>query len=470
MIFRSLSFRLTLYSFLLTYLLLIACWGAIYFSVDRELFSRDQEKIRDRLATIQNLLEAQPGNPQPLMDRVEKEWPLRPFERIYVRVLDDDGKVITETPGLGTRYEEILKRFPSRLQVVGKQTDLSRADIGGRIFDLGTFSIQVRDLNLEKPKIVQIAVERTTEDHLLSTLRGSLIYVLIFGSIGSLLIGRLTVRKVLESVHQISEITARVNSADLKERIRLGDLPREFQGMALTFNGMLDRLEESFERLSRFSEDMAHELRTPLNNLYGSLGVALTKDRSAEEYRSLIASSVEECERLKRIIDALLFIARSRQPAHEIQKQALNVEEELKNIISFYEISAERKNITFHFTSEFHGEIAAERVLFQRALGNILANAIMYSPDSSRIQIHSRMENDRVALQITDQGPGIPSELIPHLGERFFRVQSSRSQTDGGSGLGLSIVKTILELHGGEMKIASELGKGSSFSLIFPLI
>ncbi|MGZ3744776.1 MAG: heavy metal sensor histidine kinase [Pseudobdellovibrionaceae bacterium] len=468
MIFRSLSVRLTLYSFALTYLLLIGSWGLIYFAVDRALFFRSQEIISDRLKTIQNLLQLKQTEPERLIRRVEKEWPNRSFERIFVRVMDENERLVTETPGLNSDYEDILKIFPTVADNLEEHIKLKRIDLREHVFNVGSFIVSAPDSKVDYKYFVQIAWERTNEESLLSTLRKSLIYILAFGFVGSLLIGRVTVRKVLKSIQEISETARKVSTSGLKERIDPLLLPIEFKEIADALNEMLNRLDSSFERLRRFSEDMAHELRTPLNNLLGSLEVGLSKERSCHEYHHLLGSSIEECGRLKRIIDSLLFIARSHQPKQEIQKQNLHLKSEIESILSFYEASADKKNILLRLESSQDLYLLAERVLLQRAIGNLLSNAIRHSSEKSEIVVSAALRDSFIEISVRDQGEGIPTDLLPKIGDRFFRVEASRSQSSGGHGLGLSIVRSIVEIHGGQMKLQSILGQGSTFCLLFP--
>src|SRR5262249_40473420 len=155
-----------------------------------------------------------------------------------------------------------------------------------------------------------------------------------FRGAASLWTSRAIVRMAQQPIRHISDLAARVNSDQLDERIRIESLPVELHELGLTMNNMLDRLRDSFNRLAKFSEDMAHELRTPVNNLLGTMSLGLTRERNLGDYRNLIGSSIEECERLKRIIESLLFIARTADPDQKILKQDLNLEREIKDIVS----------------------------------------------------------------------------------------------------------------------------------------
>ncbi|MGE5085837.1 MAG: heavy metal sensor histidine kinase [Bacillota bacterium] len=468
MILRSLSFRVTLYSCLLTYGLLLGCWGLIYLTVDRELYNKDQATISDRLETIRDLFNQEPNHPTRLIHRVEEEWPRKSYERIYVRVTDENGMLVTETPSLKVKYAQIWDSFPDNIKDAGRVNPLVRTTIEDHIFDMGSFHVPLKTSRGLESALVQIALERTSEEGVLKTLRHALVYILAFGFLASLLSARLTVKKVVGSIRKIATTAQTVSSGDIKERIDPAMLPIEFADFAKTLNNMLDRLEESFERLSRFSADMAHELRTPLNNLRGSLEVGLAKERSVEEYESLLESSVEECGRLKPIIDSLLFIARSQQPAQEIHKQQIDLSLELENIISFYQASADDRRLMIELQIKGDLTIMAEKTLLQRAVGNLLSNAIRLAPEGSRIYVRAQKELGFMVISVTDEGPGISAKDLPFIGERFFRVEESRAQSTGGNGLGLSIVKSIAMVHGGKMEVKSQVGKGSTFYLFLP--
>ncbi len=245
-------------------------------------------------------------------------------------------------------------------------------------------------------------------------------------------------------------------------------MPSELAHLATTFNAMLDRLGASFERLQRFSADIAHELRTPVNNISGELQVALGKDRESQFYKDTMGSCLEECSRISRVMDSLLFLAHAENPRMEITKEAINLKRELQGAIDFYEPIATDNGIECLLDVDSSLELVAERTLFQRAVGNILSNALKKTAGPGFIGVTARQNDGEIEIEISDTGEGIAAEHLPHVFDRFYRVDASRSADSGGSGLGLAIVKSIAHIHGGEVRIQSQLGKGTAVFLHFP--
>jgi two-component system heavy metal sensor histidine kinase CusS len=227
---------------------------------------------------------------------------------------------------------------------------------------------------------------------------------------------------------------------------------------------MLERLEDSFTRLSQFSADLAHELRTPIANLLGEAEVALTRPRTPEEYRAVIESSVSECERLSGLVDNLLFLARAEAADRHIKPEMFDGRTAVEKIVAMYEPIAEEQGV--RLTSGGGGEIYADPMLFSRALNNLLENALRFTPAGGSISISIDAESTASRLSVQDTGSGIPAEHLPRVFDRFYRVDSARSSR--GSGLGLALVKSIVQLHGGTAKIESETDRGTRVTLTFP--
>jgi two-component system, OmpR family, heavy metal sensor histidine kinase CusS len=232
---------------------------------------------------------------------------------------------------------------------------------------------------------------------------------------------------------------------------------------------MLDRLEESFGRISRFSADIAHELRTPVNNIRGEAEVALARARTMDEYREVLGSCLEEAVRLSNLISDLLFLARAESPLAHLHWAPVDVCELLSSVREYYEGSAAEGRISLT-TANGQGPVVAEmdRTLMQRAVGNLVANAVAHTPPGGSVVMRAESEGDSVRIAVADTGAGIPPEALPRVFDRFFRVDKSRSQVSGGTGLGLSIVQSIMALHGGTAEIASQLGRGTRVTLHLP--
>ena len=231
---------------------------------------------------------------------------------------------------------------------------------------------------------------------------------------------------------------------------------------------MLDRLEESFGRLAQFSADIAHELRTPVNNLRGEAEVTLSRPRSVEEYRDVLGSNLEECVRLSRMIDSLLFLARAENPRTQIEKEPLSVGRELTAVQAFYEASAAEAGVRLAVAECGEMIVVANRPLLQRAVGNLVANALAHTPPGGTVALSAMSAEGMIRIEVLDTGCGIPAEHVPRLFDRFYRVDRARSSATGGVGLGLAIVKGIAELHGGSVTLTSGVGRGTCITLQLP--
>ena len=228
---------------------------------------------------------------------------------------------------------------------------------------------------------------------------------------------------------------------------------------------MLKRLDDSFTRLSQFSADLAHELRTPIANMLGEAQVTLTRDRTAADYRETIESTVAECERLSRIVDNLLFVARVDAAGEPIARKWFDARAAVEKIAEFYQTVADDHHVTI--TCSGDGQIYADPDLFERAVGNLLDNALRFTPEHGSIRIAAFETQGDFEVSVSDNGCGIAAEHLPRVFDRFYRAESSRSSD--GAGLGLALVKSIVDLHGGSAKIESEVGRGTTVKLTFPL-
>ena len=229
---------------------------------------------------------------------------------------------------------------------------------------------------------------------------------------------------------------------------------------------MLDRLHRSFQRLSQFSADMAHDLRTPINNLMVQTQVALSQPRAVDEYQTLLASNVEEYERLARMVENMLFLARADHADFVLHKQRLDACNELQRIADYFEGVAEDAQV--QLTIDARGTVDADPILFRRAVNNLVANAIRYTPEGGVIRLATKQVQDGIAITVTNPGIGIQSEHIPLLFERFYRVDDARSDSASSTGLGLAIVQSIMMLHGGRAEVESVADAMTMFRLVFP--
>ena len=283
------------------------------------------------------------------------------------------------------------------------------------------------------------------------------------------LVGYQIARQGIRPVEEIATTARRITSSHLGERIVAEGYPYELASLALTFNKMLDGLEGAFERISRFSADIAHDLRTPVNNIRGEAEVALARARTIDEYRDALESSLEEAVRLSDLIGNLLFLARTESPLTHLRLEAVNVAELLEGVREFYDASAADAGVVLTSAGGGQAVIAElDRTLIQRAVGNLVSNAVAHTPEGGTVAIRTESVAANVLIEVIDTGVGIPPEALPRVFDRFFRVDPSRSRSSGGTGLGLSIVQGIMQLHRGNVEIASQSGAGTRVTLRMP--
>lgn len=304
--------------------------------------------------------------------------------------------------------------------------------------------------------------ERTA---MLATYRLSVYGLATLAAIVLALIGCLLVYRGLLPLRRLARHAHGIGVGNLDQRLDSQGAPRELVPMIDAFNAMLDRLGKGFAQLSQVSTDMAHELRTPINNLLGETQVALQQQRSSEAYQQLLASNVEELERLTRMLDNMLFLARTDPASAMSQRQELDAAEEMQRIADYFEGLA--ADVGIHIEARGSGVIWAEPMLLRRALANLCANAIKYGAADSTMQVEAIAEPDGSYLRVRNHGATIPAEHLARLFERFYRVDPSRERSAQSNGLGLSIVATIMQLHHGRYSASSTDGV-TCFELYFP--
>lgn len=315
---------------------------------------------------------------------------------------------------------------------------------------------------------VQIIVARTDSDRmaLLGAYRNKVFAAVFFGALLAALSGYLMLRQGLRPIRAIAQQAQSITAQRLERRLDVSAAPSELQTLVQAFNDMLDRLHRSFQRLSQFSADLAHDLRTPINNLMVQTQVALSQPRSGEDYQSLLASNEEEYERLARMVENMLFLARADHADFVLNKQHLDAAAELQRIADYFEGLAEDAQV--RLAVDASGTLEADPILFRRAVNNLVANAIRYTPPGCVIELAARPTREGIAITVANPGAGISPQHLPLIFDRFYRVDHARSDSASSTGLGLAIVQSIMMLHGGRAEVESAPDALTTFRLRFP--
>ncbi len=465
-LWRTLAFRLTAGYALAGLVLVILATASLYLVLLSELEKSTELFLGDKLHVLRTMLRERPDDTDALREEVELETAARRYEHFYIRLLDERNMPLMTTPGMGDEIDlaELAQRTRGHPDV-----SIPMKGSQGRAFRVTTATARVGSTPGHTITI-QIAIDVSQKEAFLARFRW-VFWVIILGTLAIFpLVGYQIARQGIRPVEEMAATARRISSTHLGERILAEGYPFELASLAGTFNEMLDRLEDSFDRISRFSADIAHDLRTPVNNIRGEAEVALARARNIDEYRDALESSLEEAVRLSDLIGNLLFLARAESPLAHVRRERVDVAELLDGVQEYYEASAADGGISL--STRFGDEpVIAEldRTLIQRAVGNLISNAVAHTQSGGSVVIAASSESAVVRIEVTDTGIGIPPEALPRVFDRFFRVDPSRSQVSGGTGLGLAIVQGIMLLHGGKVEIASQPGKGTRVILSMPV-
>jgi two-component system heavy metal sensor histidine kinase CusS len=465
-LWRTLAFRLTAGYALAGVSLVFIATASLYLVLVSELDKSADLFLADKVQVLRTMLQERPGDRDGLREEVELESAARRYEQFYVLLLDERNTPLLMTPGMADQLDLVqlarqTRSHPDRtLRMKGRD---------GRVFRVTRASAPVGSPPTQTDTL-QIAVDVSQKEESLAHYRLWFWVILLATSAIFPWVGYQIARQGIRPVQEMATTARHISSTNLRERIHPEGYPFELASLAKTFNQMLDGLEESFERISRFSADIAHDLRTPVNNIRGEAEVALARARSADEYHEVLESCLEEAVRLSDLIGDLLFLARADSPLSDLRRERVDVGALLAGVREYYEASAADGGVSLTTTLVGEPVIAElDRALLQRAVGNLVANALAHTPPGGAVVLETHADSSTIRIEVSDTGVGIPAEALPRVFDRFFRVDSSRSQGSGGTGLGLAIVQSIAQLHGGKAEISSQPGQGTRVTLHLPV-
>lgn len=288
------------------------------------------------------------------------------------------------------------------------------------------------------------------------------------GILCSSLLGFVVGHYLFRSMRHLIAETNNINVQKLNSRIHVRSNNIEVQQLSHAMNEMLEKIQQDYQKLAQFSEDIAHELRTPLNNLMGQTQIILSQSRPLEELENLLYSHLEEYERLTKMIESMLFIARAEYAEYGLEKQALNVKQLLKTIVDYFDCVIEEHQMSVVFDLSDDLSIVANAALMQRAIANLISNAILHGKEQGVIALQASQSDQHVVIVVQTEGVFIDEKHLPYLFDRFYQVDESRHQKAQTGGLGLAIVSSIMQLHAGSTEVENRF-EGVAFKLILPL-
>jgi heavy metal sensor kinase len=402
---------------------------------------------------------------------LEASMNLKPIGK-FIQVLDESGNIGKKSDNLKNVQLPIsLNALKNASKgIITFETNRSMGNAPLRII---TFPILE---NNHISKIIQVASSLEDVEDALNTLFIILMITVPLALMVASLGGQFLAYKALKPVDNITQTARLITSKNLNQRIKPPKVKDEIARLIETFNEMIFRLDQSFRQIKQFTSDASHELKTPLTILKGEVEVTLRKERTSPEYQQTLKSNLEEINWMSQIVDDLLLLSKVDSGELRLHKEDLNLTGILNEVVSQMNILAESKKLRIE-ASNHHEEvhIFGDALRIRELFLNLISNGIKYTEEEGSIHITLTKDNQPdlgnpfVKIIVSDTGIGIAKEDQERIFDRFFRVDKARSREQGGSGLGLSICKWIVEAHQGEIEVASEIGKGSSFIVKLPI-
>ncbi|QRK12403.1 heavy metal sensor histidine kinase [Archangium violaceum] len=330
-------------------------------------------------------------------------------------------------------------------------------ELEGRVMRATVRSIAPKE---QRPVVMLVtALDSARFRDTLDAFAGALVALCLAGAALVVLLGHRIAKVGLAPLSSLSQEAQSLSPRDLSQRLRLSPLPRELADLVSSFNGALDRVERAYAQLEGFNADVAHELRTPLANLIGQTQVALAKERTAPQLEEVLLSNLEELERLRAIVNDMLFLARADQGETAPNRVPASAAGEVSKTVEFLEALIEDAGVSVRVDGDAHASF--ERSLFRRAASNLLLNAVEHSERGAEIVVAIAQQASEVRIAVTNPGEPIPEQHLGRLFDRFYRVDGSRRNSRNNHGLGLSIVKAVAKMHGGTVFVTSTGGRNT---------
>jgi heavy metal sensor kinase len=473
--FSTIRVRLTLWYVLLLGLTLALFSGVLYLMLARALYQQVDGGLR--LAAEQAIAAIDQENGQLNLQHSggEDDGATPSEHNLLVRIVDLDGRVVDSSGP----FRDLL--VPATALAAARQGQSYFVTVSTRSdpTPVRLYSVPYQE-NGRMLGVIQVGQSlesvQDTLRQLLLILAFAVPVTLVVASLGGLFLAD----RALSPIDRITRTAQRINAEDLSQRLGLTLPDDEVGRLARTFDAMLARLDEAFRRQRQFTADASHELRTPLTVIKGDIGVALNRPRGAAEYRRVLAELEDEVDRLTRLVEDLLLLARADTGRPLLQPESLDLAGLLRAVADQVRPLAEAKGLTLHLQVPDSLPLNGDPDKLIRLFLNLLDNAVKYTPAGGQVTLQATAAvggwssavtseaSPAVIVQVTDTGPGIPPEHLAHIFERFYRADESRSRAAGGSGLGLAIARWIAEAHGGRIEVDSEPGRGSTFSVWLP--
>ena len=461
----SLRGRLTLfYSTILT--VILAVFGFLFYdALGLVLENKLTAELRDRVVYLTAFQHLQAG---------EARLVFNPNDRREAYLVQS-----------AARYYQVFQLPSGVLLVQSQELELMGARLSPEEVRALTSAQEFTDLQLETERLrfhnavitgnnatsflVRVGIPLTPADEAQRGFLRSLLFLMPLGVLVSALAGWQMARRALNPLTQLAAAARKIDIEKLQQRLPTRGTGDEVDEVAVAFNETLARLENSVGQMKQFTASISHELRTPLTTLRGEAEIALLQASSVEDYRRVLASQLEEFNKLSHMINQLLILASAEAGEIQWTEQSVDLSGLVGSLVDQLEPVATAKKITLETNTPPNINVRGDASWIERVILNLLDNAIKFSSEGGHVRVSVEAEDGDAVLRVADTGIGIQAEALPHIFERFYRAEPSRSKQIEGVGLGLSLVKWIVDRHRGRIKVESQVGKGSCFTVRLPL-
>ena len=424
------------------------------------LFGRmlDAHDLHGKLTLIRNALQASSAPPLSSTPFAVLDQSFVGHENVGVLLRDTEGRVLhvihpehfTPAQQAGARLADAANEWtvdghPHRGLAV--RIDLPTAAVGSEAID------------------VLVALDLSHHAHFLATVRKATWAGVALAALVAALFGWFAAHRGLAPLRRVTDTARRLSARQLDQRLAVDDAPLEVRDHVDAFNGMLARLEGAFQRLADYSADIAHELRTPISNLMTQTQVALSRPRTTDEYQDILASNLEEYERIARMVSDMLFLAKAEGNTLAHAGESIDLAHETDALIDFYEALADERQV--RIIRRGQASVHGDRLMLRRALSNLLSNALRHTPAGGEITIAIDADAIAVRMAVSNVGDPIPADQLERIFDRFHRGSTQRARHGEGAGLGLAITRSIVRAHGGEISAHSAAGV-TRFAITLP--
>ncbi|MFA5260237.1 MAG: heavy metal sensor histidine kinase [Candidatus Omnitrophota bacterium] len=465
---NSFGLKITLWYVLLFLISSIVISLCLYHQLKFQLYEEVDLFLADEMNEFKQFVSEHHQSLSLIESQMQKEsLAMRKDYQMYYGVLDSRRNAVVQSSELPLQNPEVQDVKSS----VFPKLDVKEHKIYGKKnnYVVRLLTQKVHSQN-EFIRYLQVGMNMTRIEKTLINFRKNIMITVPIFFVLSLAGGFILAHRNLKPVSQMIKTASRISGSNLEERLPVRGTGDELDKLAQTFNNMINRIQEAYQKLSQFSSDVAHELRTPITSLMGDIEAVLSHASSLEKYRSVLTGNLEELARLKQMVNSLLFLSREANSKDTESNTILELNSLVRDIVELFEPVAKEAENNYRY--EIPAEpiyIKGEKSRIEQIVSNLIDNAIRYSYQGGDIFVKLAKNGPHAEIIVEDKGIGIPDADKPRIFDRFYRSDPSRSRNTGGFGLGLSIVKSIVDSYNGHITFISAINQGTKFSVILPV-